>query len=67
MECGSDPTKREGERTDCSHTVVASGGEGGCVVDHDVVCVCMDTVVNGTWQLAVHSRTFLGSPVTTTS
>lgn len=25
----------------------------------------MDTVVNGTWQLAVHSRTFLGSPVTT--
>lgn len=43
------------------------GGGGGCVVDHDVVCVCMDTVVNGTWQLAVHSRTFLGSPVTTTS
>lgn len=42
MECGSDPTKREeGERTDCSHTVVASGGEGGCVVDHDVVCVCV--------------------------
>lgn len=37
------------------------------MVDHDVVCVCMDTVVNGTWQLAVHSRTFLGSPVTTTS
>lgn len=30
------------------------------MVDHDVVCVCMDTVVNGTWQLAVHSRTNSG-------
>lgn len=30
------------------------------MVDHDVVCVCMDTVVNGTWQLAVHSRTISG-------
>lgn len=60
MECGSDPTKREeGARTDCSHTVVASGRGGGCVVDHDV-CACMDTVVNGTWQLAVHSRTISG-------
>lgn len=52
MECGSDPTKREGERTDCSHTVVASGGGREGAWSTMMLCVCVYGY-RSQWYMAV--------------